>query len=113
MRRIEIGRALIHEPSVLVLDEPTVGLDVASKGAIVEQVQNLSRTRGVAVLWATHLLDEIEPGDHVVVLHTGKVLAAGEMSEIIATSGEAALRAAFRALTGTAASATETGEVVA
>jgi ABC-2 type transport system ATP-binding protein len=113
MRRIEISRAPIHEPSVLVLDEPTVGLDVAAKGAIVEQVRNLSRMRGVAVLWATHVLDEIEPGDHVVVLHIGKVLAVGEMSEIIATAGRTDLRAAFRLLTGTAAPATETGEVVA
>lgn len=101
MRRIEIARALMHEPSVLVLDEPTVGLDVASKTAIVEQVRQLLRTRGVAVLWATHLLDEIEPGDGVVVLHQGKVLAAGEMSEIVAATGAADLRAAFRALTGT------------
>lgn len=101
MRRIEIARALMHEPSVLVLDEPTVGLDVASKTAIVEQVRQMLRTRGVAVLWATHLLDEIEPGDGVVVLHQGKVLAAGEMSEIVAATGAADLRAAFRALTGT------------
>ncbi|HUC18718.1 MAG TPA: ABC transporter ATP-binding protein [Acetobacteraceae bacterium] len=110
MRRVEIARALVHEPSVLVLDEPTVGLDVASKAAIVDQVRALSRTRGVAVLWATHLLDEIEPGDHVVVLHLGKVLAAGEMSEIIAASGAADLRAAFRALTGAAVPAPETVE---
>jgi len=100
MRRIEIARALMHEPSVLVLDEPTVGLDVASKAAIVEHVRGLSRNRGVAVLWATHLLDEIEPGDHVVVLHQGKVMAAGEMSQIIAETNTADLRSAFRVLTG-------------
>jgi len=103
MRRVEIARALIHEPSVLVLDEPTVGLDVASKATIVEQVRALSRTRGVAVLWATHLLDEIEAGDHVIVLHLGKVLAAGEMSAIIAAAQASDLRSAFRQLTGTAA----------
>lgn len=102
MRRVEIARALIHEPSVLVLDEPTVGLDVASKAAIIEQVRGLSRMRGVAVLWATHLLDEVEPGDHVIVLHLGKVLAAGEMSKIVAAARAADLRSAFRALTGTA-----------
>ncbi|MGH7051613.1 MAG: ABC transporter ATP-binding protein [Acetobacteraceae bacterium] len=102
MRRVEIARALIHEPSVLVLDEPTVGLDVASKATIIGQVRALSRVRGVAVLWATHLLDEVEPGDHVVVLHLGKVLAAGEMSEIIAQAETADLRSAFRTLTGTA-----------
>lgn len=100
MRRIEIARALMHDPSVLVLDEPTVGLDVASKAAIVEHVRGLSRDRGVAVLWATHLLDEIEAGDHVVVLHEGKVMGAGEMSQIVATTRTADLRSAFRVLTG-------------
>jgi len=100
MRRIEIARALMHDPSMLVLDEPTVGLDVASKSAITEHVRMLSRSNGVSVLWATHLLDEIEPGDRVVVLHQGKVLASGEMSEIIAEAGAKDLRSAFRALTG-------------
>jgi len=100
MRRIEIARALMHDPSVLVLDEPTVGLDVASKAAILDHVRTLSRSNGVSVLWATHLLDEIEPGDRVVVLHRGKVLASGEMSHIIAEANAKDLRAAFRALTG-------------
>ncbi len=110
MRRVEIARALVHEPSVLVLDEPTVGLDVASKATIVEQVRTQARTRGVAVLWATHLLDEIEPGDHVVVLHHGRVLAAGEMSEIVTGTGATDLRAAFRSLTGAAVPAPDTAE---
>lgn len=110
MRRVEIARALIHEPSVLVLDEPTVGLDVASKAAIIEQVRGLSRMRGVAVLWATHLLDEVEPSDDVIVLHLGKVLAAGEMSKIVAATRAADLRSAFRALTGTAAPQPESAE---
>jgi ABC-2 type transport system ATP-binding protein len=110
MRRVEIARALVHEPSVLVLDEPTVGLDVASKATIVEQVRALSRTRDVAVLWTTHLLDEIEPGDQVIVLHQGRVLENGEMAEIIARAGAADLRSAFRALTGTAPASTESEE---
>ncbi len=83
MRRTEIARALMHDPSVLVLDEPTVGLDVASKATIIDHVRTLSRGRGVAVLWATHLLDEIEPGDCVVILHKGRVLAIGETSELM------------------------------
>jgi ABC-2 type transport system ATP-binding protein len=110
MRRIEIARALMHDPSVLVLDEPTVGLDVASKATIVDHVRNLSRARGVAVLWATHLLDEIEPGDHVVILHKGRVLAIGERSELIAATGQADLRSAFRCLTGAAVPARENDE---
>ncbi len=59
MRRVEIARALLHEPRVLVLDEPTVGLDVASKSVILRHVRSLVSQRGVAVLWATHLLDEV------------------------------------------------------
>ena len=59
MRRVEITRALLHEPRVLVLDEATVGLDVASKSLILRHVRSLVRERGVAVLWATHLLDEV------------------------------------------------------
>ena len=80
MRRVEIARALLHRPRVLVLDEPTVGLDVASTSAILRHVRALVRERGVAVLWATHLLDEVAPDDAVVVLHRGRVLAAGDVA---------------------------------
>ncbi|HEX4173425.1 MAG TPA: ABC transporter ATP-binding protein [Acetobacteraceae bacterium] len=100
MRRVEIARALLHRPRVLVLDEPTVGLDVASRSAILRHVRSLVNERGVAVLWATHLLDEVADGDGVVVLHRGKVLAAGDVSEVVATTGAADMRSAFIALTG-------------
>lgn len=99
MRRVEIARALLHHPRLLVLDEPTVGLDVASKWAILRHVRSLVRERGVAVLWATHLLDEIEPSDEVVVLHHGKVMASGSASAVIAEAGAADMRGAFTALT--------------
>lgn len=100
MRRVEIARALLHQPRVLVLDEPTVGLDVASRSAILRHVRTLVRERGVAVLWATHLLDEVAENDTVVVLHRGQVLAAGEVSDVVAASGTADMRSAFIALTG-------------
>jgi ABC-2 type transport system ATP-binding protein len=100
MRRVEIARALLHRPQLLVLDEPTVGLDVASKLAIVGQVRALVRDRGVAVLWTTHLLDEIEVSDHVVVLHQGKRMAAGVVSDVVAQTGANGLRGAFASLTG-------------
>ncbi len=100
MRRVEIARALLHDPRLLVLDEPTVGLDVASKSAIVAHVRRLVRERGVAVLWATHLLDEIEPQDHVVVLHKGRVLASGVVSDIVGAAGKPNLRETFVSLTG-------------
>jgi ABC-2 type transport system ATP-binding protein len=99
MRRVEIARALLHQPRLLVLDEPTVGLDVASKLAIVTQVRTLVRDRGVAVLWTTHLLDEIETSDHVAILHQGKQMATGIVSDVIAQTGSDSLRGAFATLT--------------
>ena len=73
-RRMEIARALIHEPEVLLLDEPTVGLDFRSRQAIVDHVHDLAEG-GLTVFWATHLVDEIRDTDDVVVLHRGRVLA--------------------------------------
>ena len=99
MRRVEIARALLHRPRVLVLDEPTVGLDVASRSAILRHVRSLVDERGVAVLWATHLLDEVVPEDEVVVLHRGRVLAAGNVADVIASAGATNMRDAFIALT--------------
>ena len=101
MRRVEIARALLHNPQLLVLDEPTVGLDIASKLSIVTHVRALVRDRGVAVLWATHLMDEIEPSDDAVILHEGRILAAGNVAEIVAGANAADLRSAFASLTST------------
>ncbi len=100
MRRVEIARALLHEPLLLVLDEPTVGLDVASRAAILRHVRRLVSERGVAVLWATHLMDEVAPDDGVVLLHRGRVLADGQAADIVASSGQPDIRRAFTALTG-------------
>jgi ABC-2 type transport system ATP-binding protein len=100
MRRVEIARALLHRPRVLVLDEATVGLDVNSKSVILRHVRSLVRDRGVAVLWATHSLDEVAADDAVVVLHRGRVVADGDVSTVIETAGAADMRSAFISLTG-------------
>jgi len=105
MRRVEIARALLHAPRVLVLDEPTVGLDVASRSLILRHVRALVADRGVAVLWATHLLDEVSDTDAVVVLHRGRVVAAGDAAEVIRAASAADMREAFVALTGDAGGA--------
>ena len=73
-RRMEIARALVHRPEILLLDEPTVGLDTASRRAITAHVHELAQG-GLTVFWATHLVDEIDPEDNVVILHQGQVLA--------------------------------------
>jgi ABC-2 type transport system ATP-binding protein len=102
MRRIEIARALLHQPRLLLLDEPTVGLDIKARADILDHVRTLSATEGLGVLWATHLIDEARSTDNVVVLHKGNVLAAGPVSEVVAQSGGADLREAFSRLTGAA-----------
>ncbi|WP_299846763.1 ABC transporter ATP-binding protein [uncultured Roseovarius sp.] len=84
-RRMEIARALVHGPEILMLDEPTVGLDTASRRAITDHVHELANG-GLTVFWATHLVDEIKPQDDVVILHQGRILAH-DRSENIA-SGE-------------------------
>lgn len=93
-RRAELARALVHEPSLLLLDEPTVGLDIASRQFLIEHVRHLCGTRQVGVLWATHLIDEAVEEAKVVVLHRGHVLARGDRHAVTAMHG-GDLRAAF------------------
>ena len=80
-RRMELARALLHEPSVLLLDEPTVGLDAASRRAITRHVHDLAE-QGVSVLWTTHLTDEVDDEDRLLVLHKGRIVAEGRTEEI-------------------------------
>ena len=96
-RRVEIGRALIHQPSFVLLDEPTVGLDVASRQSLLTHVRALCRDTGLGVLWATHLLDEVMDSDHLIVLVKGEVRAQGPAAEICAGK---TLPAAFAHLVG-------------
>lgn len=86
-RRAEIARCLIHTPSVLLLDEPTVGLDAASRKAITDHVHDLSRDTGLTVLWATHLTDEIADSDHLLILHHGRLLQKGLAGELRGSQG--------------------------
>ena len=95
-RRTEIARALLHDPAVLLLDEPTVGLDAASRAAITAHVHDLAGTGGLTVLWATHLTDEVRALDRLVVLHRGRVLADGTAGEV---AGAGSLTDAFLAMT--------------
>src|SRR5206468_9023835 len=74
-RRVELARALLHEPRVLLMDEPTVGLDPASRSDLLKLLLTMRAERSVAVLWATHLCDEVPDADRVVVLDRGKILS--------------------------------------
>jgi ABC-2 type transport system ATP-binding protein len=101
MRRLEIGRALLHQPRLVVLDEPTVGLDIAARADLIAHVRRLVAGDGVAVLWATHLVDEIVDGDDVVILHRGRVIAHAKVAEVTATHGAPDIGSAFATMTGT------------
>ncbi|KEO51806.1 ATP-binding cassette domain-containing protein [Thioclava pacifica] len=81
-RRMEIARALLHRPRLLLLDEPTVGLDAPARSAITAHVHQLAR-EGITVLWATHLADELRAEDQVVLLHKGVVMASGEVRTLV------------------------------
>jgi ABC-2 type transport system ATP-binding protein len=102
MRRVEIARALIHRPRLLLLDEPTAGLDVRSRADILALTRGLVATDGVSVLWTTHLVDEVKPDDSVIVLHEGRVLAADRAQAVMAAAGAQTVGDAFARLTGAA-----------
>ena len=103
MRRLEIARALLHRPRLLLLDEATVGLDVKARADILAHVRQLVSEQGIGVLWATHLFDEIVPSDDLVILHQGRVVARGDGATVLKEAGAADVNTAFMRLTGTAA----------
>jgi ABC-2 type transport system ATP-binding protein len=104
-RRVEIARCLLHRPGLMLLDEATVGLDIGSRESVIGIVRSLVAREGLGVLWATHLIDEIAPGDQVVVLHKGQVLFAGSVPGLLAAAKTANIRDAFQIMTGTAVNA--------
>jgi ABC-2 type transport system ATP-binding protein len=96
-RRTEIARALLHQPKVLLLDEPTVGLDAPTRAGLTQHIHDLCSDTGVTVLWATHLTDEVMDSDQVILLHRGKVLADGRCGDL---RGDMPLPAYFAQMTG-------------
>jgi ABC-2 type transport system ATP-binding protein len=98
MRRIEIARALLHRPPLLLLDEATVGLDVQSRAGILANVRNLVKTEGISAFWATHLIDEVDESDHAVVLVEGNLVANAGVSDIVRSTGTKNIGEAFSTL---------------
>ena len=82
-RRVELTRALLHHPSLLLLDEPTVGLDLHSRSEFVKHVKDLCQSQSTGVLWATHLMDEIDDDDLVYILDHGEIIASGKLRDLL------------------------------
>ena len=99
-RRVEIARSLLHKPKLLLLDEPTVGLDIGSRQMILKHVKSLCKKGQLAVLWATHLIDEIDKGEKVVIIHKGEIGESGNVIKIVKKTKQKNIRDAFNKLVG-------------
>ena len=98
-RKVELARAGLHRPAVLLMDEATVGLDPKSRQDVLTALQADVRARGLCVLWATHRVEEADGADRVLVLHQGALLADGTPAEVTQHLGGATLEAGFIACT--------------
>ena len=94
-RKVELIRSLLHKPKMLLMDEPTVGLDPASRISLLKKIQNLKNKGTLSILWTTHLVDEAEKADKIIILNKGKIIAIGSSSEILGLAKENNLAKAF------------------
>ena len=86
-RRVNIGAALLHKPAVIIMDEPTVGIDPQSRRHILDNVKELNRA-GMTVLYTTHYMEEAaELSNHIVIMDKGRIIASGTHAELIQIVG--------------------------
>lgn len=101
-RRLNIGIGLLHQPDLLILDEPTVGVDPQSRNQILESVEKLA-TEGMAVLYTTHYMEEAERlCDRIAIIDSGRIQAEGTRDELTEMTGRPDLESVFLHLTGKA-----------
>ena len=94
-QRLQLAVATIHEPRILILDEPTSGVDPVARDAFWRKLVSLSRDRGVTIFISTHFMNEAARCDRISLMHAGRVLAVGTPADLVAERGAADLEAAF------------------
>ncbi|WP_037357900.1 ABC transporter ATP-binding protein [Amycolatopsis orientalis] len=104
IRRLELAQALVSSPRLLILDEPTIGLDPVARSAVWERISEIRAKTGMTVLVTTHYMDEAEQYcDRVALMHAGKIRALGTPADLEAGLGpESTLDDVFRTVTGNA-----------
>jgi ABC-2 type transport system ATP-binding protein len=100
-RRLEIARGLLHQPRILFLDEPTLGLDTQTRNLLWEYVKKLSREQGMTIFFTTHYLDEAEAvAERIAIIDHGKIVAHGTSPQLRKQTDTKSLEAAYLKLTG-------------
>ena len=99
-QKVSIARAIVHDPPVLIFDEPTAGLDVLVARAVLDNIRRL-RDRGKCILFSTHIMREVEKlCDRLAIISKGRILAIGSLEELRHQHGEADLEELFFQLVG-------------
>jgi ABC-2 type transport system ATP-binding protein len=100
-RRLEIARGLLHEPEILFLDEPTLGLDTQTRNLMWAYVQKLSQEKGMTIFFTTHYLDEAEDvAERIAIIDRGTIVAIGTTQELCKQTKTKTLEEAYLQLTG-------------
>ncbi len=95
-QRVSIARTLVHDPAVVVLDEPTTGLDIMASEFILQFIRRMAKENGKAIIFSTHHLDEVERlCDRVVIIHKGRLQHNGDINSALAATNQARLADAF------------------
>jgi ribosome-dependent ATPase len=94
-QRLQLAVAVLHRPAMLILDEPTSGVDPVARDAFWRTLIDLSRDDGVTIFLSTHFMNEADRCDRISLMHAGKVLAVGAPQELVRKRGSASLEDAF------------------
>jgi ABC-2 type transport system ATP-binding protein len=100
-RRLEIARGLLHEPRILFLDEPTLGLDTQTRNLMWNYVKKLSQEKGMSIFFTTHYLDEAEDvAERIAIIDHGTIVAQGTTAQLTKQTNTKTLEAAYLKVTG-------------